>query len=67
MKKRFSSFQADRRLLTTAEVMDLLRVSRSTLYRGVKMGIYPQPLLMGHRTIRWRNHAIQDLVERGVK
>ncbi|WP_395668225.1 helix-turn-helix transcriptional regulator [Rhodoferax sp.] len=67
MKRRVSSFQADRLLLTTAEVMDLLRVSRSTLYRGVRKGIYPQPLLMGHRAIRWRSHAIQDLVERGVK
>jgi prophage regulatory protein len=67
LKKRFSIEQVQGHLLTTAEVMERLGVSRSTLYRGAKKGTYPKPVGLGTRSIRWRSADIQTLIERGVK
>lgn len=32
----------------------LLPVSRSTWYRGVRAGLYPQPIKLSERTVAWK-------------
>jgi len=67
LKKSYSVEPAQDRLLTTKETLVRLGISRATLYRGAKSGIYPRPVQIGTRSIRWRNSDIQLLIARGVK
>ncbi len=67
MQNRVKALQVTCHLLTTREVTELLSISRSTLYRGVKNGSYPRPVPMGTRSIRWRSVDIQAVTERGIK
>lgn len=32
----------------------ILPVSRSTWYRGVRAGLYPQPIKLSERTVAWK-------------
>jgi prophage regulatory protein len=38
-------------------------VSRSTWWKGVKSGLFPQPVKLGPRTTAWRMADIDALVE----
>lgn len=49
------------RLLTAAEVADLLRVSRATVYRWVDDGRLPA-IQLGGRTIRFNPRAIDHFL-----
>jgi len=41
----------------------IIPVGRTTWLRGVKDGLYPQPIKLSKRTIAWRAEEIQKLVE----
>lgn len=41
----------------------IIPVGRTTWFRGVKDGLYPQPIKLSKRTIAWRAEEIQKLVE----
>jgi predicted DNA-binding transcriptional regulator AlpA len=51
-----------KRLLTVKEVMRIVNISRSTWWRGVKEGRYPQPIRLGTRTTRWSEEEIMDFI-----
>ena len=40
--------------LRLGQVLELVPVSRSTWYRGVKSGIYPRPVRLSERTVAWK-------------
>ena len=42
------------RLLTLQEVLDWLQISKSNWYDGVRRNVYPQPVRIGTRTVRWQ-------------
>ncbi|MEO8007129.1 MAG: AlpA family phage regulatory protein [Betaproteobacteria bacterium] len=46
-------------LVRVAHVCELLGVSRSTLYRLVSEEIFPEPVKLGARAIRWRLETIE--------
>ena len=46
-------------LLTAREVMSMLRLSRSAVYRLTAAGRLPAPIRLSQRTCRWRR---QDLL-----
>lgn len=46
------------RLLTLKEVCTLAGVSRIAIYRWRRNGLFPQPVILGTRTIRWTEPAI---------
>ena len=48
------------RLLRAKEVAGLIGVSRSTLYRMVAAGQFPQPIRIGPRASRWRMSEVQE-------
>ena len=50
--------------LRLPEVLKVIPVSRSTWYRGVKSGIYPEPLRISTRSSAWRINEIQDCINR---
>jgi len=50
--------------LRLPQVLELFPVSRSTWWRGVKDGIFPQPVKLTPRTTAWRLEDIQELISR---
>ena len=41
------------RLLTRREVLEITRMSNSTLYRKMGVGTFPQRIHIGDRMVRW--------------
>jgi len=56
-----------RRLIRLAEVLELLPISRSSWWDGVRSGKYPSSVKLGPRTTCWRLADILELAERGLK
>lgn len=52
----------DDSLITQTDVLTILRISRTSWWRGVKDGRYPQPIKLGPRMNRWRAGTIRELV-----
>lgn len=40
--------------LTIREVSESLKVSKSTLWRWIKAGLFPKPVHLGPKAVRWR-------------
>ena len=51
------------RLLRLPKVLELIPVSRSSWFIGVKSGIYPAPLKIGARATAWRESDIVKLID----
>ena len=51
------------RLLNRREVQQACGLSKSTLYRLMRSGYFPEPLKIGPKAIRWRLDEIQEWVE----
>ena len=41
-------------------MLQLLDCSRTTLYRWVKAGIFPKPIISGKRTLGWPEQVYED-------
>ena len=52
------------RLIRMPEVLHRLGVKKSSLYNGIKEGVYPAPRRLGKRTSVWVQSEIDALVER---
>ena len=50
------------RLLRIRDVLQRLTVSRTSLYDGIKLGLYPAPVQVGKRTVAWRESEINELI-----
>lgn len=44
-------------------IAPLIPISRTTWWRGVKSGIYPQPVRLTSSTVAWRASDIQKLLD----
>ena len=44
----------DDRFLTRAEVEQRFSIARSTIYRLMRSGAFPEPIRVGPRAVRWR-------------
>jgi predicted DNA-binding transcriptional regulator AlpA len=51
------------RLLRLKQVLDLIPISKSSWWAGVKCGKYPAPLKLSQRTTVWRESDIRALIE----
>lgn len=47
------------RLIRIAAMLELMDCSRTTLYRWVKSGFFPQPLMRGGRTLGWASNSFE--------
>lgn len=54
----------DKRILRPAEVAEMLRCSRSHIYRLAKMGKLPPPLRISHCVAGWRAGDVLALMKR---
>ena len=51
------------RLLSLKEVKTRCGLSRSSVYRMMRGGSFPEPLRVGLRAVRWREREIEDWLE----
>jgi prophage regulatory protein len=49
-------------LLRITSVLELVQVSRSAWWAGVKTGRFPEGVKLGPRTTRWRKSDIEKLI-----
>ena len=57
---------ANQRLLREKHVLEMLPISRSTWWAGVKSGRFPKPLKLGPRITVWRLEDVRGLLENGL-
>lgn len=50
-------------LLRIHEVLQRIPISRTSLYDGIKVGLYPAPVRIGKRTVAWRESEIDALIK----
>ena len=50
------------KLLRIKQILEILPISRSSWWHGVKTGRYPQPIKLGPRTTCWRESEIQKII-----
>lgn len=46
-------------LISLKTVLDIYPVSRATLYRQIKSGLFPEPVQIGARRVAWRMEEVQ--------
>jgi len=51
------------RLLRLSDVLAIVPISRSRWYKGIELGIYPQSVCIGKRSVAWRAADIKALTE----
>jgi len=51
------------RLLRRSEVIEIVGLSRPTLWRLEKLGKFPRPLQVGPNSVRWRESEIQAWIK----
>ncbi len=52
-----------RKVLRIPEVLNKVGLSRSTIWRKVRDGKFPPPVLLGGNSIGWFNHEIEEWLE----
>ncbi|WP_420443890.1 helix-turn-helix transcriptional regulator [Candidatus Poriferisodalis sp.] len=50
-------------LLSRTQIERLTGLSCSSLYRAMRRGEFPEPLRIGHRSVRWRADEIQAWID----
>ncbi|WP_158288370.1 helix-turn-helix transcriptional regulator [Mucilaginibacter psychrotolerans] len=53
------------KIMNTEEVLQLLNISRSTFYRGIKAGRYPKPFKRSTKLNGWDAYEIARMVKEG--
>ena len=50
-------------LLTRTEVENRVRLQRSSIYRLMRLGKFPEPVRVGERCVRWKLDEIEQWLE----
>jgi len=50
--------------LKLPQVLQLIPISKTALYSGIKKGIYPAQVKLGVRSSAWRCEDIRDLIQK---
>jgi len=53
-------------LLRLPQVLELIPVSRSAWWNGVKSGRFPRPVKLGPRTTAWRKSEVLKVIKEGA-
>ena len=51
---------SEERMLRLRSVVSMTGLSKSTLYRLIKQGRFPQPLRLTQRAVRWRREEVDE-------
>ena len=57
----------DEKLLKLKEVLQRLQISKSNWYDGVRRKVFPQPVRIGTRTVRWIESDIESYLRRNYQ
>ena len=52
-------------LMRLSQILQVLPISKSTWWAGVKSGRFPKPVKLGPRTTAWRTDDIHTLIQSG--
>lgn len=53
-------------LLRLPQVLNLVGISQSAWYAGMRRGDYPQPIRIGRRAVAWRFSDLEPLLAHGL-
>lgn len=53
----------EERMLRLKQVLELVPVSKSTIWDWVKKGMFPQPIRLGSKTTCWKMSDIQQYLQ----
>ena len=53
-----------KKLLKLQQVIERVGQSKSTIYRGMDAGVFPRPVKLGSRMVRWLSDDIDDYLTR---
>lgn len=62
-KKMDNSKQHNEQYYKLCQVLQIFPVSKSTWYRGIKTGLYPQPVKLNVRSVAWKASEIFALAD----
>ena len=54
------------RLMRLPEVVQLIGVSRSTIYRWMENGEFPRQVSLGGNTVAWLESDVEDWIQRRI-
>ena len=56
-------YNKEKLLLKQSEVLELLSISKTTLFRWRKEGIFPEPIQLGSNTVRYKTQEVLKFAE----
>ena len=56
-----------KKLLKLQQVIERVAQSKSTIYRGMDAGLFPRPIKLGSRMVRWVSDDIDAYLARLLK
>ena len=54
-------------IMRLQQVIELLRTSRSTVYKQVNKGTFPKPISMGDRAVAWVTSEVNEVINARIK
>jgi len=64
MKENINDIKKDRCFLRLPQVLEIIPMSKSTWWSGIREGRYPKPVHLSPRTSAWLQSDIYDLCDR---
>lgn len=55
------------KILRLPEVMKIIGLRRSTIYRKISEGSFPRPIPLGERAVGWIESDIQEWIDKKIK
>ncbi len=55
--------ESRKKLLRIQHVLEIVPISKSAWWQGVRDGIYPQPIKLGPRITCWRASEIYEMID----
>ena len=55
--------KTDVKILRLPDVLEMIQLSRTTIYRLIQKGDFPKPGKLGKRANRWKNTDIEEWIE----
>lgn len=56
----------DRKFINLKEVMEITGTARATIYKRIKLGIFPEQIPIGGRSVRWLESDISEWMDKQI-
>lgn len=61
-----NQYEPSQRLLRRPEVQEKTGMARSTIYRYMSLGLFPQPVKLGEKAVAWQESEIDRWISERV-